>query len=148
MNHSLAPSQEQAASILARVFDTWAALRAHLSPPTSAELVAAIQSVPASIKAGLAQEIVHTDAALYAVGLVVNAHPTPELQRAVFAAFASMLDSIQGQALQPLLCKATAMFADAAATQGSLLKKYFERAKDLANTILADLLSAGMALES
>ena len=148
MNSTRASDLEQAETILFRVFETWAALRAHLSPPAYTELAAALQAVPATIKAGLAQEFAVTDAALDALGQAVNSPHVPELQRAVYGVFARMLDGIQGPALQPLLCKAMTMFTDAAATQSALLHQHFQRAREMANTILTDPLSAGLALET
>jgi hypothetical protein len=140
-------SLEKARQILTRVFATWAVLRTHLSAPAHAKLVASMNALPAHIKAGLMQEVQNTEAAFELLGNALRSAPIPDLQRAIYAAFARMMEGLPTPALQPLLCKTVAAFSSET-TQGKLLQLHFDRAKTMANAILADLLRAGSALEA
>jgi hypothetical protein len=138
---------EKARCALTRVFATWAVLRTHLlSVPTDSRLLAALNAVPAHIKARLAQEVENTEAAFDLLSQAVRSARIPDLRQAIYGAFARMMEGLPGPALQPLLCKTAAIFSVEAA-QDALLHLHFQRGKAMANAILSDLLSAGSALE-
>lgn len=140
-------SLDKARAILTRVLATWAVLRTHLTLPTHAKVFTALGTVPAHVKAGLVQEIENTEAAFDLLGQALRSARIPDLQRAIYAAFARMMEGFPTPALQPLLCKTVATFSSRTA-QGKLLHLHFDRAKAMADAILTDLLSAGSALEA
>ena len=146
MDTASTTSLEKARCALTRVFATWALLRTHLSAPANSKLFAALNAVPATVKARLAQEVENTEAALDALGQALRSTRITELQRAIYAAFTRMMEGLPGPALQPLLCKTVTTFSSATA-QGTLLHQHFQRGKEMANAMLSDLLSAGSALE-